>query len=235
MLYELKKCSTKHLLSTLVAAPVLALAATSVQADVVELTPNELNSAYIKDSTIYIPKSTQKRIQKKIVNVKFTPGTGDPDQVDRETELDEQAELTTLAAMQADGAWDSTRMETSLANSTQVNIQPDPNQLIPRDLPGAPDGFVLRDNVNYTPDTLRELGFTIPGTNDPIPDLSYGGQFYTDNLSVSSDGTHGTIQIPVNDPNFQSGLPAGGINTDILSINQTLQNAINIRLKIPQN
>ena len=223
-------------LRLLIASPCLLMLVNISHADVVELSPNELNSAYIEDSTIYIPKSTQEKIGKKIVNVKFTPGKGDPDQVDRESELDEQAEQAAIASFQANQSWESTRTETALINATQTSFQSDPALLPPREIIGAPEGFTLPENFSYTVQDLQNLGFTDPTTGQPLSLVSDSGIFYGDNLQVGTDGTNGFIQIPIVNPaDFESGLPAGGVNSDILSINQALQNAINIRLQLPKN
>lgn len=203
-------------------------------AEVVELSPNELNSAYIKDSTIYIPKATREKVAKKVVNVKIRPGEPSPEEINREEELKEGAAQTLISGMQTDQSWDAVRLESSLANTTQPNIQTEGVILPPRDIPGAPNGFELPDNFSYTAQDLINLGFTHPETGQPLSAISDSNQYYGNNFAIGSDGTHGTLKITL-PPNYQNPVPAEGINTDVLSINQALQNAINIRLQLPKN
>lgn len=223
---------TRTLSSALVA---LAVALPSLSnAEVVELSPNELNSAYIKDSTIYIPKATREKVAQKIVNVKIRPGEPSPEEVDREEELKEGAAQAVIAGMQTNQSWDATRLESSLANASQPNIQTEGIILPPRDIPGAPDGFELPDNFSYTAQDLINLGFTHPETGQTLSPVSDSGQYYGNDFAIGSDGTHGNLLITL-PADYQSPVPAQGINSDVLSINQALQNAINIRLQLPQN
>jgi hypothetical protein len=236
--YVSKKLLAKRtsLTGSLLSASILSVSLLTpaiTQAEVVELTPNELNSAYIKDSTIYIPKATREKVAKKIVNVKVRPGEPNPDQIDRDAELKEGAAQTVISGLEANQSWDSTRTENSLALSTQPAISTEDLLLPPREIPGAPDGFELEPNVDYTLRHLIDSGFVNPQTNQPLTTIPSSG-LDLNSLAVSFDETTGTIQIPL-PPDFESRLPPGGINTDILSINPAQNNAINIRLQLPQN
>ncbi|MFC3151566.1 hypothetical protein ACFOEK_11055 [Litoribrevibacter euphylliae] len=223
---------TRTLSSALVA---LAVALPSLSnAEVVELSPNELNSAYIKDSTIYIPKATREKVAQKIVNVKIRPGEPSPEEVDREEELKEGAAQAVIAGMQTNQSWDATRLESSLANASQPNIQTEGIILPPRDIPGAPDGFELpAGDFEYTVQNLIDQGFTHPQTGQPLTSISDTGQSLN-GLAISVDGNNGHLVIPL-PADYESRVPVNGINTDVLSINQALQNAINMRLQLPQN
>ncbi|GLQ31607.1 hypothetical protein [Litoribrevibacter albus] len=209
------------------------LASSVTLAEVVELTPNELNSAYIKDSTIYIPKATREKVAKKVVNVNIRPGEPSPEQVDREEELKDGATQTTLTALEANQSWDSARVEASLEVASQPAIQTEDLILPPREIAGAPDGFVLGDNFTYSVQDLIDKGFTHPETGQPLTNLTDSG-LVVNNLEISFDGVDGRLYIPL-PADFESRLPPGGVNSDILSINQALQNAINMRLQLPQN
>jgi hypothetical protein len=217
-----------------VAVAMSATLALPASAEVVELTPNELNSAYIKDSTIYIPKSRLKASEdKKTVLLKVLPSEDESVDEKVAVELDKQAEANAMAIMQANQAWDSNRADTALINSQQPNYVADPASLVPREIPGAPDGFELPEQFSYSAQDLRDLGFTHPETGQPLSQISDGGVFYGNNYTLSSDGqnvfTH--IELPAG---FESRVPTQGINSDILTINQALRNAVEIRLQIPQ-
>lgn len=223
---------TNAFATTMLTATTL-LASSVTLAEVVELTPNELNSAYIKDSTIYIPKATREKVAKKVVNVNIRPGEPSPEQVDREEELKDGATQTTISALEANQSWDAARVEASLAIASQTTIKTEDLILPPREIPGAPDNFELGNNFTYTVDDLINLGFTHPQTGEQLQRVSDTGQPLT-NLAISFDGNNGNLLIPL-PADYESPIPPGGINSDVLSINQALQNAINIRLQLPQN
>lgn len=215
------------------ALAVFILGTSVSQAEVVELSPNELNSAYIKDSTIYIPKATREKVAQKVVNLKIRPGEPSPEQVDREEELKEGAARTAISSLATNQAWDSTRIESSLTTANQPNIQTQDVILPPREIIGAPDGFVLENNFEYTVQDLINMGFTNPQTGEALLPVSNTGQSLN-GLAISYDGNGGNLVIPV-PGDYQSRVPPEGINSEVLNINQALQNAINIRLQLPKS
>ena len=222
----------KHSSIAIAASVSLLLSAVS-QAEVVELSPNELNSAYIKDSTIYIPKATQDRISKKVVNVKIRPGEPSPEEVDREEELRESAKQNVITSLETNQTWETNRIESSLSNAAYTNLPTDPALLPPREIVGAPDGFELPENFSYTAQDLINLGFTHPDTGQPLSPVSDAGIYYGNNYAVGSDGTAGNLLITL-PADAENRVPPQGVNSDLLNINRALQNAINMRLQLPE-
>jgi hypothetical protein len=219
---------TRHFTQTLSFTALASLMATStaVFSEVVELSPNELNSAYIEDSTIYIPKSTRDKISQKAADVKVIPGGTDPDQIDRDAELSEGAQQALSVSGQNNQTWDATRLESSLANISQPQVDSSQFVLPPREIHGAPDGFELPENFSYTAQDLINMGFT------GLSAVSDQGVYYGNNFAVGSDGTNGSLKITL-PADYQSRIPAGGIQSDLLTITPDLQNAINMRLQLP--